>query len=108
MNWPIRHERGGRNVHFCSVNLISFRRSRGIVLVMASLAWRWTAPVDSEIQRKTRKVLAISVLKGYQVDALEAVYLNKCDTLVCVPTGSRNSVFRSRSNPHCDLPRHCQ
>ena len=32
-NWPIRCERGGRNVHFLSINLISFRRSRGIVLV---------------------------------------------------------------------------
>ena len=34
MNWPIRCERGGRNVHFLSINLISFPRSRGIVLVM--------------------------------------------------------------------------
>ena len=25
------------------------------------------------------------------MEALEAVCLNKCDTLVCVPTGSRNS-----------------
>ena len=38
MNWPIRCERGGRNAHFLSINLISFRRSRGIVLVMASPA----------------------------------------------------------------------
>ena len=30
-NWRIRCERGGRNVHFLSINLISFRRSRGIV-----------------------------------------------------------------------------
>ena len=39
MNWPIRCERGGRNVLFLSINLISFRRSRGIILVMASPAW---------------------------------------------------------------------
>ena len=32
-NWRIRCERGGRNFHFLSINLISFRRSRGIVLV---------------------------------------------------------------------------
>ena len=38
MNWPIRCERGGRNVQFLSINLISFRRSRGTVLVMASPA----------------------------------------------------------------------
>ena len=39
MNWPIRCKQGGRNVPFLSINLISFRRSRGIVLVMASPAW---------------------------------------------------------------------
>ena len=37
------------------------------------------------------EMLGISVLKGYQVEALEAVCLNKRDTPVCVPTGSRNS-----------------
>ena len=49
------------------------------------------APVDSEMQRKMGEMLGISALKGYQVEALEAVCLNKCDMLVCVPTGSRNS-----------------
>ena len=49
------------------------------------------APVDSEIQRKTREMLGISLLKGYQVEALDAGCLNKRDTLVCVPIGSRNS-----------------
>ena len=38
MNRPIRCERGGRNVLFLSINLISCRRSRDIVLVMASSA----------------------------------------------------------------------
>ena len=52
---------------------------------------RWTAPVDSEIQRKTCEMLGISSLQGYQVEALDAGCLNKCDMLVCVPTGSRNS-----------------
>ena len=37
-NWPIRCKWGGRNVHFLSINLISFHRSRGTVLVMASPA----------------------------------------------------------------------
>ena len=37
------------------------------------------------------EMLGTSALKGYQVEALEAVCLNKRDTLVCVPTGSRNS-----------------
>ena len=30
------------------------------------------------------EMLGISALKGYQVEALEAVCLNKRDTLVCV------------------------
>ena len=91
-NWPIRCERGGRNVHFLSINLISFRRSRGILFwLWLSQCGRLTAPVDSEIQRKMYEMLGISALKGYQVEALEAVCLNKRDTLVCVPTGSRNS-----------------
>ena len=85
-NWRIRCERGSRNVHFLSINLISFRRSRGIVLVMASPARekRWTAPVDSEIQRNMCEMWGISALKGYQVEALEAVCVNKRDMLLCV------------------------
>ena len=62
------------------------------------LFWLWlprrgrrTAPVDREMQRKMCEMLGISALKGYQVEALEVVCLNKRDTLVCVPTGSRNS-----------------
>ena len=78
-------------MHFLSINLISFRRSRGIVLDMLSRRGRWTAPVDSEIQRKMREMLGILELKAYQVEALETVCLNKRDTVVCVPTGSRNS-----------------
>ena len=71
-------------MHFLSINLISFRRSRGIVLVMASRRGRWTAPVDSEIQRQMCEMLGISALKGYQVQALEAVCVYKHDTLgVC-------------------------
>ena len=98
-------------MHFLSINLISFRRSRGIVLVMASPYGRWTAPVDSEIQRMMCQMLGISALEGYQVEVLEAVCLNKRDTLVCVPTGSRNSAcfeVGPKPNPHGDRPRHCQ
>ena len=92
MNWPIRCERGSRNMHFLSINLISFRRSRGILFwLWLDLRGRWTAPVDSEIQRKMCEMLGISALKGYQVEALEAVCLNKRNMLVCVLTGSRNS-----------------
>ena len=62
------------------------------------LFWLWLprrgrrmAPVDSEMQRKMCEMLGISALKGYQVEALEVVCLNKCNTLLCVPPGSRNS-----------------
>ena len=79
-------------MHFLSTNMISFRRSRGIVLVMAAPAREiWTSPVGSEIQRKICEMLGISALKGYQVEALEAICFNKRDTLVCAPTGSRIS-----------------
>ena len=70
---------------------------------------RWTALVDSEIQRKMCEMLGISALKGYQVEALDAVCVNKRDMLVCVPTGSRNScIFWGRPNLHLDWPCHCQ
>ena len=70
---------------------------------------RWTAPVESEIRRNMCEMWGISALKGYQMEALEAVCVNKRDMLACVPTGSRNScVFWSRPNPHLDRPRHCQ
>ena len=59
-------------------------------------------------------MLGTSVLKGYQVEALEAVCLSKCDTMVCVPTGSRKStvskaIFRCFLLSHfnyCALPWH--
>ena len=53
---------------------------------------RWTAPVDSEIQRKICEMLEILVLKGYHVEALYLYgSIDKRDTLLCVPTGTRNS-----------------
>ena len=55
-------------------------------------------------------MLGISVLKGYQVEALEAVCLNKHDTLVCVPTGTRNSACFEVGLIHAviDHIHHCQ
>ena len=67
--------------HFLSTNLISFYRSRGIALVMPVPARKMDGPGS---QRKICEVLGISALKGYQVEALEAICLNKRDTLVCV------------------------
>ena len=43
-NWWIRCERSGRNVHFLSINLISFHRSRGIVLVKLRVFRSWPNP----------------------------------------------------------------
>ena len=47
-------------MHFLTVNLISFRRSRGIVLVSAAPALEMDSPVDGEIQRKICEMLGIS------------------------------------------------
>ena len=70
---------------------------------------RWTAPVDSEIQRKICEMLEISVLKGYQVEAL---YLNGSTNAirrcVCADWDQKLCVSWSRRNPHRDRPRHCQ
>ena len=78
-------------MQFLSINLISFRRSLGIVLVMASPAREMdSAGRQWNTEKDVRNVSDFSV-KGYQVEALEAVCLNKRDTLVCVPTGSRHS-----------------
>ena len=79
-------------MHFLSINLISFRLSRGTVSVMAISAREiWTSPVYGKIQRKICEMLGILALKGYQVEALQAVCLSNRDMLVYVLTGSRNS-----------------
>ena len=43
-NWWIRCERGGRNVQFLSINLISFCRSHGTVLVKLRVFRSWPNP----------------------------------------------------------------
>ena len=90
MNWPIRCERGGRNVLFLSINLISCRRSRDIVLVMASSAREMdSAGRQWNIEKDLRNVRDFSV-KRLPGGSTISVWLNKCDTLLCVPTGTRN------------------
>ena len=89
--WPIRCERGGRNVLFLSINLISFRRSRGIVLVMASPVREMdSAGRQWNIEKDVRNVRDFSV-KRLPSGSPIAVWLNKRDTLLRVPTGTRNS-----------------
>ena len=61
-NWPIGCERGGRNVHFLCINLISFRRSCGIVLVMASPVREMdSASRQWNTEKDARNVRAFSV-----------------------------------------------
>ena len=108
LNWPIRCEQSGRNVLFLSINLISFRQSRGIVLVMASPAREMdSAGRQWNIEKDVRNVRDFSV-KRLPSGSTISVWLNKRNTLLCVPTGTRNCVFWSRPNPHRDRPRHCQ
>ena len=90
-NWRIRCERGGRNVHFLSINLISCCRSRGIVLVMASSAREMdSAGRQWNTEKDLRNVRDFSV-KRLPSESTISVWLNKRDTLLCVPTGTRNS-----------------
>ena len=77
--------------YFLSTNLTSFRGHVVLVRSWLPQRLRWAVPVDSEIQRRIGEISGISGLKGYQVETLEAVCLKKRGTLVCVPTGSRNS-----------------
>ena len=91
MNWSIRCERGGRNVLFLSINLISCRRSRDIVLVMASSAREMdSAGRQWNIEKDLRNVRDFSV-RRLPGGSTISVWLNKHDTLLCVPTGTRNS-----------------
>ena len=71
---------------------------------------RWTAPVAIEIQRKMWEMLGISSLKGYQVEALDAVYMPQQTRYagVCVDWEQKLCVFRSRPNPHRHGQRHWQ
>ena len=76
-----------------SLALIWLAFAGNVALLWSWCPWRgrWTPPLGNNIQRKICEMLGISWFKGYQVEALEAVCLNKCGALVCVPTVSRNS-----------------
>ena len=83
-NWRIRCERGGRNVHFLSINLISCRRSRGIVLVMASSVREMdSAGRQWNTEKDLRNVRDFSV-KRLPSGSTISVWLNKRDTPLCV------------------------
>ena len=109
MNWRIRCERGGRNVHFLSINLISFRRSRGIVLVMASPARemdgagrQWNAEKDVRNVRdfSNKRLPSGGTRSGMPQQTRYAG--------VCADWDQKLCVFWSRPKPHRDRPRHCQ
>ena len=109
MNWPIRCEWGGRNMHFLSINLISFCQSHGIVLVMASPAREMdSASRQWNAEKDVRNVRDFSVKR-----------LPSGGTRGCMPQQMRYAgvsadweqklcTFWSRPNPHRDQPRHCQ
>ena len=109
MNWPIRCERGGRNVLFLSINLIGFRLSRGIVFVMASPAREMdSAGRQVKYREKMCEMLGISVLKGYQVKPYSCMTQQTRYAGVCADWDQKLCVFWSRPNLHRDRPRHCQ
>ena len=72
-------------MHYIGINLICFRQSHGIVLVMAASRGICTAPVDSEIRRDIQNVRDFSVKRL----PFDGICLNKRDTRMCVRTRSR-------------------
>ena len=108
-NWRLRCERGGRTFIFLASIWLAVAGHVVLFWIWLPRRGRWTAPVDSEIQRKICEMLEISVLKGYQVEAL---YLygstNAIRCCVCADWDQKLCVFWSRRNPHRDRPRHCQ
>ena len=109
MNWPIRCEWGGRNVHFLSINLISFRRSRGIVLVMASQAReRDSAGRQWNIEKDVWNVRDFSVKRLPSGGTRRCMLQQTRCAGVCADWAQKLCAFWSRPNPHRDRPRHCQ
>ena len=108
-NWPIRCKWGGRNVPFLSINLISFRQSCGIVLVMASLA----REMDSgDRQWNTEK--DVWNVRAFGVKRLPGGGTRDCMpqqtryTGVCADWEQKLCVFWSMPNPHRHGQRHWQ
>ena len=102
-------ERGSRNVHFLSINSISFRRSRGIVLVMACPARetdgagrQWNAEKD------VRNVRDFSVKRLPRGGTRSRMPQQTRYVGVCAGWEQNLCVFWSRPNPHLDRSRHCQ
>ena len=107
-NWPIRCERGGRNVHFLSINLISFRRSHGIVLVMASLAWEMdSASRQWNAEKDVRNVRDFSIKRLPSGGTRSCMPQQMQYAGVCADWEQKLCMFWSRPNPHLDWPRHC-
>ena len=109
MNWPIRCKRGGRNVHFLSINLISFRWSRRIVLVTASPAREMDSTCRQwNIEKDVRNVRDFSVKRLPSGGTRSCMPQQMRYTGVCASWEQKLGVFWSRPNPHRDRPHHCQ
>ena len=106
-NWLIRCERGGRTMRFLRINLISFRRSHGIVLVMASPA----REMDSA-GRWWNTEKDMPNVRDFSVNRLPSGGTRRCmpqqtwHAGVCGDWEQKLRVFRS--NPYRDWPGHWQ
>ena len=108
-NWPMRCERGGRNVHFLSINLISFRRSRGIVLVMASPAREMDSAGRQWNTEKDARNVRDFVVKRLPSGGIRCCMPQQMRYAgVCAHWEQKFSGFRSRPNPHRHGQRHWQ
>ena len=98
-NWPIRFKQGGRNMHFLSINLISFRQSRGIVLVMAS-----RAPEMDGAGRQWNTEKDVRNVRDFSIKRLPSGGTRSCMPQqmgcvgVCANWEQKLRVFRSRPN----------
>ena len=69
-NWPVRCERGAEPCIFLVPIWLPFAGHVVLFWSWLSARGRWTALVDSEIQRKICEMLGTLVWKGYLVEAL--------------------------------------
>ena len=88
-NWPIRCERGAQPFVFLAPIWLAFASYVVLLWSWLSRAQEMDIPGGQWNTQKDVRSVMDSPLKGYQVEALETVCLNKRDTLTFVPSGIR-------------------
>ena len=105
-NWPIRCKQGGKSMHFLSTNLIGFRRSSAIVLVMTSLAQEMDSTGRQWNTEKDVWNVRDFSAKGLPSGGTRCMPQQMWHAVVCANWEQKIWVFWS--NLHCDWPHHWQ